>query len=232
MNHICNIISKTTKLLRESRESYISQIIESIPEGRPSDSFTGQLDENGKVKEKNREKGFQLFARTVELMRYMKKLGKNVKIEPIIVYRSINMEEVGDIVSQPVPFSTTWEMDFAFEWTTGTCCVFEIVVDFSTFLPLSIPKNTTCHSRQLLINQQQYEVVLPPCKLVKTGEYRLRRKGRTIRVIKCLAIRLNIPEIISAYPQKTINGIYKNLKEDADGFINEQLTNFYGGGIF
>jgi hypothetical protein len=171
-----------------------------------------------------------LFARAIALCKYMQSLVETSEspilesdFYPIKVYRAINLPDfVDDILVEPVPFSTTWNMDFALGWTVDVCCVFEINVTFNTILPLSLPIVS-----EFSLNQEQEEVVLPPCRLVKKGQYLRTFQGKYITVIQCDAVRLSPMEMIDFYPKKYIKTLAHAMATDLNGWINHKLFEYY-----
>ena len=136
----------------------------------------------------------------------------------------------GHIV-QPIPFSASWSRDFAVNWIDNRfCCVFEITVDFNTFLPLSIPSNI--HDPELkrkCVNQSQQEVFLPPCRLIKTGEYIIEKDGARTKIVQCNAKKLSKNQLAKHYPENVRKRIRSQSKaKTLDDWINEKLFEYYG----
>ena len=213
---------------RENGESYITKMINTIPEGG-EDSFSSKVGPTGIIQTSKPE---SLFARSLAITAYMEQLvDKKVRM-PLILYRGTELlsTHLGHIV-QPVPFSATWNRDFAIEWINKkACCVFEITVGFNTFLPLSIPEEIhDAILKRKCVNQSQQEVFLPACRLIKTGEYIIEKNGTRTRIIQCTAKKLAKNQLSRYYPEnikKQIKAISK--RKDLQGWINEKLFEYYG----
>lgn len=222
------------KAMSEDQDNYTSKIISAIPEGGEH-SFTNKV-RDGKVIPDSRENLFILFAMTYNLIKFSEQISQNPKLpdknfyQPIVVYRAINLEDahIGHKI-QPVPVSASWDRDFAINWVSNLCCVYEITVDFPTFLPFSTPKDDSIFKR-MAINQVQKEVILPPCRLVKTGEYiHITKDGKKVRFIVCTAKKLLMSTVANCYPEAERKIIKNKLKHrrDINGWVNEILYNHY-----
>ena len=232
---LSNIAQSLEKIYKKSKEdSYIAKIIRAIPSGGDS-SFTNKVGHDGLVLDYNFQNNTpaHLFARTMAICKYMQELSlinvDNDMILPIKVYRSVNLPvDYKDDIVQPVPFSTSWNMDFAVNWTVGSCCVYEITVPFDTFLPLSVPSTASEKLRQLGLNQSQEEVILPPCILSTRDEYVFETESKRVRVVRCDAVRLTPLEMVQYYPEKYRAELEKAVKSsDFKGWINERLIQYY-----
>ena len=96
--------------------------------------------------------------------------------EFVHVYRSVKKGIDLDSINQPIPFSCSWDVNFPlYKWggNKGTHDVLEIKIKTNTnFLSTSYPGNLSDLPDDINIsNQEQLEVMLPPCRLTKIGEY-------------------------------------------------------------
>ena len=229
---IQNIIQTMISVYTKSKEDdYVAKIIKSIPSGGDS-SFTNKVGKGGKIKDFNfpHNTPLHLFARTLALSKFTQAITQN-KINPdfhcpIKVYRAMNLPNSKRVIVQPVPFSTTWNLKFAMSWMEKSgCCIYEITVAFDTFLPLSVPSGSTSKFKRFALNQSQEEVILPPCKLTKKGEYIITMGKKSVRVITCIATRLLPTEIVDCYPEKYKTELLKVVH--SKGWMNEKLLQYY-----
>jgi hypothetical protein len=239
---IKNICENMVRIYRQTRdtEDYISKILLAISSGGAS-SFTNKVGIDGMIINETGvcNASTHLFARVMALCRYTQELVQTNKYpinpvfkRPIKVFRAVNLptDFSNDPFVQPVPFSTTWNRNFAIDWLSSEngCCIFEITVNYDTFLPLSLPGEVDSPLKQYSLNQSQEEVVLLPSVLSKTGEYTIVRNGRSIRVIECIATRISPSDMIRYYPAHI-----RILLRDAvasgnlDGWINRKLLEYY-----
>jgi hypothetical protein len=97
------------------------------------------------------------------------------------VYRFVNISIPHNIkqIIQPIPMSASWAYDFSKSWSNKqTCCIYEIILRQNTefitlsYPDISIPSNAQDiqfyqdQNKYKLLNQEQLEIVLPPCILV------------------------------------------------------------------
>jgi hypothetical protein len=239
IKHICENMVRAYHQSRDT-EDYISKILLTISSGGSS-SFTNKIGTDGMIINETGvcDSSVHLFARVMALCKYIQELVQTNKHQispmfklPIKVFRAVNLPAgfLNDTFIQPVPFSTTWNRNFAIDWLTDDdgCCIFEITVNYDTFLPLSLPNEVDSPLKQYALNQTQEEVVLPPSVLSKTGEYTITRDERQIRVIECVANRTPPLEMIRYYPEHARPILREAVTSGKlDGWINQKLLEYY-----
>lgn len=93
------------------------------------------------------------------------------------IYRFVDTSNtLYNTIIQPIPCSCTWSHDIADGWRgTRTCCMYEIIIPQSSLFissscPFLSPYDENMYyegNYYLLHNQDQMEVILPPCVLKK-----------------------------------------------------------------
>jgi hypothetical protein len=111
----------------------------------------------------------------------LQQLGKSIRYTPqtqniFYGYRALNLcnlkDElvIGACFSQPIPFSISWntklQLDGSIPWLFKSCCLFRLKIPYSyPFIPLSLPDALgSYHLTKELINQDQYELIIPPSR--------------------------------------------------------------------
>lgn len=152
-------------------------------------AFTNKISKNGKFYDSINIS--ELRINTNSFMDLAKKLLLNYEKKDdlkndtyVKVYRMIKLTEINeeDII-QPIPFSCSWDIEFPiYKWGgIDDCCIFELIMRMDTlFLVTSNPDpNFLCikdneellkaywktDENVLINNQEQLEVILPPCIL-------------------------------------------------------------------
>ena len=159
-------------------------------------SFTNKIQYNDKKKmvtldtSLNLNELNDLYDNTIRFMNVAKtfsdnyltpELNYNLFIKYVKVYRFVNISITSNIkqIIQPIPMSASWSYKFSKLWSNHqTCCMYEIILRQNTeFITLSYPDISIQSNAQeiqffpddnkyKLLNQEQLEIVLPPCILV------------------------------------------------------------------
>ena len=138
----------------------------------------------------------------------------------IRVYRSVDFQDgnVPENINQPIPFSCTWDINFPiYQWggLDGSKQVLEIIIKKNTeFLSTSYPGDMSQIPKKFLLNnQEQLEVVLPPCKLKGMDDRTYSFRDENNRLIRIPIYTYQVDEY---YTKETFfdEGIVNILYED------------------
>ena len=172
----------TRKDIKFENHTELSTMINGIV---PGTSFSSKINETGQFN--NGEDLGRLLRNTLIFYNWTKSLNKNkfekmnktdqesIRAETVRLYRHVRIHPTNleKTITQPIPMSCTWNLDFAIEWMKGyghSCCIFEIYIPATdVFLPLSMPPPAPADFTPGPLNQSQYEVTVAPCTLTYVG---------------------------------------------------------------
>jgi len=148
--------------------------------------FTNKMQKNGRFVSQNTPQLTDLRDDTIRFWKWTKQLneraGKPPLLETFKLYRSSDIDALDAQRNsiQSIPFSCTWDINFAIAWMGGNhCCLFEInMTSDDVFLPVSLPVGQVhpddtvqqhIDAQYVLFNPKQSEVIVAPCILNYTG---------------------------------------------------------------
>ena len=199
---------------------------------RSGGAFTNKLDTNGKfINNIDLEELFintKIYYNLAKLTRdyVMSFMSPETNVEfinkKIKVYRFIQVSDYQKGYLQPIPISCTWNIDFSKEWAgERNCCILEIYIDlYSLFISTSLPffgidpkatfydyTNSNNPKRLFILNQSQYEVILPPCVIIPISLREEPSYNGSIKVVSCEAYQLDENSLDNAFKIVKQNGV-------------------------